>query len=262
MNELVVADRASEWRRLKALVLDSVSSPITRRVYNLGLDEFIAWYTAGPRPAGFTKATVIAWRVALETRGLGPVSINVRITASFVFQVASLNASQAGCPSGKNFHCQFSALLVDPPVCTGAKMANSHGKSFSQQGAHRWLTRPERYARALSRRPSQPLSRAVRVWLTAAPQKDGVRGPRRSPRRCHKATAGLYCSRTGDSVGKPYPYTVVADGTKSVGGSAATPATPIEAPNPLAGRPDVLLRDSYADALAKGGVSVPAGMSL
>src|ERR1700691_4361521 len=36
MNALVVADRASEWRRLKALVLDSVSSPITRRVYNLG----------------------------------------------------------------------------------------------------------------------------------------------------------------------------------------------------------------------------------
>ena len=36
MNELVVADRASEWRRLKALVLDSVSSPITKCVYNLG----------------------------------------------------------------------------------------------------------------------------------------------------------------------------------------------------------------------------------
>jgi len=66
---------------LKALVLDSVSSPITRRVYNLGLDEFIAWYTEGPRPAGFTKATVTAWRVALEVRGLGPISINVRITA-------------------------------------------------------------------------------------------------------------------------------------------------------------------------------------
>lgn len=81
MNELVVADRASEWRRLKALVLDSVSSPITKRVYNLGLDEFIAWYTAAPRPAGFTKATVMAWRVALEARGLGSISINVRITA-------------------------------------------------------------------------------------------------------------------------------------------------------------------------------------
>ena len=45
MTELVVADKASEWRKLKALVLDSVSSPITKRVYNLGLDEFIAWYT-------------------------------------------------------------------------------------------------------------------------------------------------------------------------------------------------------------------------
>src|SRR5215475_6034662 len=80
MNDLVVADRAAEWRRLKALVLDSVSSPITRRVYNLGLDEFFTWYSQEPRP-GFTKATVAAWRVALEARGLGAVSINVRITA-------------------------------------------------------------------------------------------------------------------------------------------------------------------------------------
>src|ERR1700737_4905378 len=80
MTELVVADKGAEWRRLKSLVLDSVSSPITRRVYNLGLDEFIAWYVAEPR-AGFTKATVSSWRVALEARGLGSVSINVRITA-------------------------------------------------------------------------------------------------------------------------------------------------------------------------------------
>jgi len=80
MNELTLANRASDWQRLKALVLDSVSSPITRRVYNLGLDEFIAWYGQAPRP-GFTKATVNAWRTELEARGLGSVSINVRITA-------------------------------------------------------------------------------------------------------------------------------------------------------------------------------------
>ena len=43
MNELVVADKTAEWLRLKALVLDSISSPITKRVYNLGLDEFIEW---------------------------------------------------------------------------------------------------------------------------------------------------------------------------------------------------------------------------
>src|SRR5438270_12718074 len=80
MKELVLANRAADWSRLKALVLDSVSSPITRRVYNLGLDEFFAWYGQEPRP-GFTKATVSSWRVALEARGLGAVSINVRITA-------------------------------------------------------------------------------------------------------------------------------------------------------------------------------------
>src|SRR5213079_2049911 len=81
MTDLIVQDRAAEWRRLKALVLDSVSSPITRRVYNLGLDEFFEWFGREPRP-GFTKATVSAWRVALEARGLGAISINVRITAA------------------------------------------------------------------------------------------------------------------------------------------------------------------------------------
>jgi integrase len=80
MTDLVAAPQVDQWRRLKSLVLDSVFSPITRRVYNLGLDEFFAWYGQEPRP-GFTKATVATWRVALEARGLGAVSINVRITA-------------------------------------------------------------------------------------------------------------------------------------------------------------------------------------
>src|SRR5437868_4767853 len=80
MTDSIVVHQATPWQRLKALVLDSVSSPITRRVYNLGLDEFIGWYALEPRP-GFTKATVCSWRVSLEARGLGTVSINVRITA-------------------------------------------------------------------------------------------------------------------------------------------------------------------------------------
>src|SRR3954471_3369940 len=80
MTDLIVVPQAAHWQRLKRMVLDSVSSPITRRVYNLGLDEFFDWYGREPRP-GFTKATVAAWRVALEARGLGAVSINVRITA-------------------------------------------------------------------------------------------------------------------------------------------------------------------------------------
>src|SRR5881394_1872188 len=80
MTDLIVVPQTAHWQRLKRLVLDSVSSPITRRVYNLGLDEFFEWYGREPRP-GFTKATVTAWRVSLEARGLGSISINVRITA-------------------------------------------------------------------------------------------------------------------------------------------------------------------------------------
>ena len=79
MTDVIVVPQAAPWQRLKRLVLDSVSSPITRRVYNLGLDELFEWYGREPRP-GFTKATVAAWRVALEALGLGAISINVRIT--------------------------------------------------------------------------------------------------------------------------------------------------------------------------------------
>ncbi len=80
MTDLIGVPKNTEWQRLKALVLGSVSSPNTKRVYNLGIDEFFEWFGREPRP-GFTKATVSAWRVALEARGLGAVSINVRITA-------------------------------------------------------------------------------------------------------------------------------------------------------------------------------------
>ena len=80
MNELSVVDKTTNWRRMKALVLDSVSSPITKRVYNMALDEFFAWYAQEPRP-GFTKATVSAWRVTLEERRLGSSSIIVRMSA-------------------------------------------------------------------------------------------------------------------------------------------------------------------------------------
>jgi hypothetical protein len=41
MNDLVVVQKIAGWEKLKALVLDSVSSPITKRVYNMALDEFL-----------------------------------------------------------------------------------------------------------------------------------------------------------------------------------------------------------------------------
>jgi site-specific recombinase XerD len=73
--------RIAQWQRLKSLVLDSVSSPITKRVYSMALDEFLAWFRQEPRPGGFCKATVSAWRASLELRGLGSSLIIIRMSA-------------------------------------------------------------------------------------------------------------------------------------------------------------------------------------
>src|SRR5271170_4470679 len=80
MTELIAVEKIAQWQKLKTLVLDSVSSPITKRVYNMALDEFYAWFRQGQR-SGFTKATVSAWRVSLEDRGLGSSSIIIRMSA-------------------------------------------------------------------------------------------------------------------------------------------------------------------------------------
>jgi len=81
---LVRAEREESWTRIKSLVLDSVTSPHSKRAYEQALDAFERWCaeTGGPRGyPGFTKATVQAWRAALEAAGLAASSINVRLSA-------------------------------------------------------------------------------------------------------------------------------------------------------------------------------------
>ena len=43
-TDLIAVQKIAGWEKLKTLVLDSVSSPITKRVYNMALDEFLAWF--------------------------------------------------------------------------------------------------------------------------------------------------------------------------------------------------------------------------
>jgi predicted phosphoadenosine phosphosulfate sulfurtransferase len=57
MNDLISLEKIAQWQKLKTLMLGSVSSPITKRVYNMALAEFMDWFQQAPRP-GFTKATV------------------------------------------------------------------------------------------------------------------------------------------------------------------------------------------------------------
>ena len=71
---------ADGWGAVRKLVLDAVSSPLTRVMYARALDDFFAWWTGQGRPP-FTRATVQAWRAALEAKGLAPASVNQKLSA-------------------------------------------------------------------------------------------------------------------------------------------------------------------------------------
>src|SRR5579863_2676740 len=79
MGELIRYDRR-HWETLKALALDSVTSPLSRRAYESGLDNFLAWYHAESRPP-VSKAVVNAYKVQLEAAGSSASTINVRLCA-------------------------------------------------------------------------------------------------------------------------------------------------------------------------------------
>src|SRR5882672_5424716 len=66
--------------KVKALVLDSVSSPLTRVMYAHAMAEYFTWWEEQGRPA-FIRATVQKYRAHLEARGLAPASINQRLSA-------------------------------------------------------------------------------------------------------------------------------------------------------------------------------------
>ena len=77
---LVRAEKDDVWKRIKSLVLDSVTSPHSKRAYAQALDAFARWCGKADAP-GFSKATVQAYRAALEAAGLAASSINVRLSA-------------------------------------------------------------------------------------------------------------------------------------------------------------------------------------
>jgi integrase/recombinase XerD len=85
MNNIVpilIAPRqsASPYDAVAKLVLDAVSSPLTRTMYAKALQDFFAWWEQQGRPE-FTKATVQAHRAALEEKGYAASTINQRLAA-------------------------------------------------------------------------------------------------------------------------------------------------------------------------------------
>jgi hypothetical protein len=87
MNDLIAVEKIAQWEKLKALVLDSVSSPITKRVYNMAPNEFMAW---------FQQAAVCS---------------HLKITGRVAFFTSSCQATSR--PPPKLQHFQF--VVVDGP---------------------------------------------------------------------------------------------------------------------------------------------------
>jgi site-specific recombinase XerC len=78
---VVIDEEHARWEFLIALVLDSLPSIGSKRKYGAALREFWGWWRPQlPRPV-FSKATVQAFRVELESRGLSGSTINIRLSA-------------------------------------------------------------------------------------------------------------------------------------------------------------------------------------
>jgi hypothetical protein len=64
----------------RSAVLNSLSCPDAQRGYRHAIDEFVDWYCSEP-PLSFSKTVVTRYRMHLESRGLAPGTINLRLGA-------------------------------------------------------------------------------------------------------------------------------------------------------------------------------------
>jgi site-specific recombinase XerD len=117
-----VGDRRNTdgWKIITSLVLDGISSPHTRRAYSQALDEFLIWFHDEPGRE-FNKAAVQKYRAELETKGLAPSSINVRLSA--IRRLALEAADNA---------------LMPPEVAAGIARAKGARRAGTRIG--HWLT--------------------------------------------------------------------------------------------------------------------------
>jgi len=76
----ILTPRGAALARIKALVLDTLPSPESKRAYGQALDDFFRWCGAEVID-GFSKATVNAYRASLEARQLSSSTINQRLSA-------------------------------------------------------------------------------------------------------------------------------------------------------------------------------------
>jgi site-specific recombinase XerD len=111
-------------RRLVELVVNSVPSQTSQRVYRIGVEQFFDWWGASAAGEAFSRSLMQRYRVSLEMRALAPRTINLRLAA--VRKLAEEAAAQAWLPEAK---------VSEIRSVKGAKVLGSR--------AGNWLTRAQ-----------------------------------------------------------------------------------------------------------------------
>jgi len=79
-NRARIVLRLPDLDHSKTSVLNSLSSPRSRRNYRFAMDQFISWYCSEPRLA-LNRTVVLRFRLYLESLGLAAATINQRLAA-------------------------------------------------------------------------------------------------------------------------------------------------------------------------------------
>jgi site-specific recombinase XerD len=115
--------RLPDLDQAKSAVLNSLSSPCSRRNYKFAMEQFITWYCSEPRLA-LNRAVVLRFHLHLESLGLAAGTINQR-------QAAVRRLAYEAADSG----------LLSPELAAGIRRV----KGVKQLGARtgNWLTRDQ-----------------------------------------------------------------------------------------------------------------------
>ncbi len=141
-----IAPFPPELSVIRALVLDSVTSPHSRRAYGQALDHFLSWYTENA-PGPLRRTVVQEYRAYLETLELTASTINVRLAA--IRKLASEAAENS---------------ILDRDLANGiAKVKGIKRHGFK---AGNWLTREQ--ARLLLQIPDRGTLRGKRDYAVMA----------------------------------------------------------------------------------------------
>ena len=99
--------RLPDLDHAKASVLNTLSSPSSKRNYRFAMEQFITWYCSEPRLA-LNRTVVVRFRLHLESLGLAAGTINQRLAAvrRLAYEAADSGLVVESGTSGRNQESQ------------------------------------------------------------------------------------------------------------------------------------------------------------